>query len=404
MKTIHESPSEPAAEAIPPVKQYNYAIGYLRAFIVALVVAHHTALGYLPVVPPANRHSLLTQPRIWLIVPVLDAHHWILSTILVGINDNFFMSLMFFLSGLFFWNGLVRKGAATFLRDRWLRLGIPFLVAAFLFSPISFYPSYLQTTSHTGVAGFWQQWRALGQWPAGPAWFVWVLLVFDCLAVLLFTLRPAWAPGIGRLTERVAARPWLAALFLAFVSAVVYVPMAFFFTAGAWSALGPFAFQTSRIVHYFVYFLFGIGIGAVGVDRGLLAARDKLATHWLSACVVAIVILVLLSVGGIFAAKYAASPLWAFGFVFSCAATCFACLAIFLRFMQARRPLWDSLAANSYGIYLVHYMFVSWLQYALLPVSVPGFAKFLLAGTGALLLSWLTSATLRRIPAVARIV
>jgi hypothetical protein len=33
------------------------------------------------------------------------------ATILVAFNDVFFMSLMFFLSGLFFWPSLARKGS-----------------------------------------------------------------------------------------------------------------------------------------------------------------------------------------------------------------------------------------------------------------------------------------------------
>jgi len=92
------------------------------------------------------------------------------------------------------------------------------------------------------------------------------------------------------------------------------------------------------------------------------------------------------------------------GFVVSCAATSFAFLAIFLRFAQSRSTVWDSLAANSYGIYLIHYAVVSWLQYAMLPASIPGAVKFFIVFPGALFLSWATSATLRRIPAVARII
>lgn len=57
-----------------------------------------------------------------------------------------------------------------------------------------------------------------------------------------------------------------------------------------------------------------------------------------------------------------------------------------------------------YAIYLLHYMFVSWLQYTLLPASLPGYAKFTIVFCGALSLSWLASAALRRIPAIARVV
>jgi glucan biosynthesis protein C len=97
------------------------------------VIAHHTALAYLAI-PTARYATLLTPPRLWLIFPVMDTHHWALAGLLVAFNDTFFMSLMFLLSGLFFYSGLTRKGTASFLRNRFLRLGIPFVIAAGLFS------------------------------------------------------------------------------------------------------------------------------------------------------------------------------------------------------------------------------------------------------------------------------
>jgi surface polysaccharide O-acyltransferase-like enzyme len=92
------------------------------------------------------------------------------------------------------------------------------------------------------------------------------------------------------------------------------------------------------------------------------------------------------------------------GFVLSCAASSFAFLALFVRFAKSRSKIWDSLTANAYGIYLVHYAFVSWLQYSLLKTALPGIAKGSLVILGALALSWGTVAALRRILAVARVI
>ena len=115
--------------------------------------------------PPA---SLIANPRWWQAFPVVDSQRWGPAYLLVDFNERFFMSLMFFLSGLFVWHGLTRKGIAMYLRDRLLRLGVPFLVAAAFFAPIAFYPAFLQIQGHAGVIGFRDQWLSLGQWPAGP--------------------------------------------------------------------------------------------------------------------------------------------------------------------------------------------------------------------------------------------
>jgi peptidoglycan/LPS O-acetylase OafA/YrhL len=387
---------------------YNRPIGYLRASIVALVVAHHAALAYLPLAltPPA---SLVVQPRLWAAFPIVDSHKWIGFSLFTGFNDVFFMSLMFFLSGLFVWRGLVRKGSATFLRDRLLRLGLPFVVAAVVFAPIAYYPAYLQTSGHAAFGEFWRQWRSMGQWPAGPVWFVWVLLAFDCVAALLFRIAPRWGETLGARTSGALRRPAVFFAALVAISAIAYIPMALQFSPISWTAFGPFTFQTSRVLHYLVYFLWAVGVGAWGLDRGLLAPEGRLACRWLLWTVAA---LVLFGVATVTALIGMASPTQSTrlsiamdaGFVLSCAASCFAFLAAFLRFVRSPSRLLDSLSANSYGIYLVHYAFVSWLQYALLAAPLPAVAKAAIVFSGALALSWGVTELARRVPRVARVV
>ena len=394
--------------AAAPDWQYNVSIGYLRAFITVLVVAHHAALAYHPFAPPSPA-SLVAQPRWWQAFPVVDSARWTGWALLVGFNDVFFMSLMFFLSGLFVWKSLQRKGAGAFLRDRGLRLGVPFVAAAAVIAPLAYYPTYLTSASHAGIAGFWQQWRALGNWPAGPAWFIWVLLAFDCLAAGLFFMLPKLGEVLGRITAGAARRPALFFGLLLAVSALAYIPMELKFNAMAWASWGPFVFQTSRIVHYFAYFMLGAGVGAAGVGKGLLAADGKLARRWILWAIAALVAFVAESAIAIATFSPHASPrLWELaadcGFVLSCAASSFMFLALFLRFAKHGNKLWDSLTANAYGIYLVHYAFVSWLQYSLLKSALPAIAKGSLVILGALALSWAATAALRRIPAVARVI
>src|SRR5262245_33598115 len=70
------------------------AIGYLRAFVTLLVVAHHAVLAYHPQLPPAAA-SLLTPPQLWLAFPIIDTQRWPGVDVFTGWNDTFFMSLMF---------------------------------------------------------------------------------------------------------------------------------------------------------------------------------------------------------------------------------------------------------------------------------------------------------------------
>jgi peptidoglycan/LPS O-acetylase OafA/YrhL len=408
--TTHETALSSKFEplATPSGRKYNLSIGYLRAFVTLLVLAHHSVLAYHPFAPP-HPASLTAQPRWWLAFPVVDSQRWTGFGLLVGFNDIFFMSLMFFLSGLFVWNSLQRKRSGAFLRGRALRLGLPFLAAAAFVAPAAYYPAFLQTGARSGFAGFWKQWLSLGNWPAGPAWFVWVLLAFDCIAVLLFLAMPKWGDAIGRLASMGSRRPVAFFALLVAASAVVYIPMALIFSPLQWTAIGPFTFQTSRIFHYLVYFLIAVGIGAYGIDRGLLAPDGKLARRWPAWTFAALFFFGLAAAVMIAAAtSHAGSAAWAtagdFLFTLSCAASSFACLALFIRFARTRVALFDSLRDNAYGMYLVHYAFASWLQYALLGASLPGVAKGSIVFLGTVMLSWGATAMLRRVPAIGRVI
>ena len=60
----------------------------------------------------------------------------------------------------------------------------------------------------------------------------------------------------------------------------------------------------------------------------------------------------------------------------------------------------DSLSRNAYGIYLLHYPFVIWLQYVLLGLAILAVAKGTIVFIGALALSWTMAIALRHLPLV----
>jgi len=171
--------------------------------------------------------------------------------------------------------------------------------------------------------------------------------------------------------------------------------------------------QSSRALHYLVYFLAGVAIGDCGIDHGLLAPDGRLVRRWfrwtrsaLGLFAVYVAILVGLAPDR---SAYGLPPLarqliFGLGFVLCCGAISFAMLAVFRRFATARTSVLDSLSRNAYGIYLVHYGFVMWLQYALLPAAIPAVAKAAVVLSVALAASWTATAALRRIPAVARVI
>lgn len=366
-----------------------FQLSYLRALVTLLVVAHHSALAYVTFKLPGDRFATA--------IPVTDARKWSGFDLFVGWNDVFFMALMFFISGLFVWPSLRRYGAGSYLRRRFLRLGVPFLVAAALLAPLTYYPAYLQFGGKPDLGMYARAWFALGVWPAGPAWFLWVLLVFDCVAALCFTTLPHAFEKLARGVRTVAKRPVLLFLMLATLSCAAYVPMALHFGGESWWAWGPFFAQSGRPLHYFVYFAMGMCLGACGAEIPIFERAGRLARRWWLwglMMVVAFVVLAAMAVSGKIIAYVSLFPA-------SCAATSLFLISVVIRF--ARPSRWaDSLSANAYGIYLLHYLFVIWIQYAALdwtaPAPVKGAAVFLAAAG----LSWLAAGLMRQNKMIAR--
>jgi surface polysaccharide O-acyltransferase-like enzyme len=76
----------------------------------------------------------------------------------------------------------------------------------------------------------------------------------------------------------------------------------------------------------------------------------------------------------------------------------FAVIALFLKFAATPSPVLGRISVNAYPIYLVHYLFVIWLQYLLLGADWFALVKAALVFGGTLLMSWAVAALLSSIP------
>lgn len=383
------------------------ALNNLRACAIVSLLAFHSFLAYLDYLP-ATPFAFDRAPYRWAAFPMVDSQRFLGFDIFCGFQDVYLMSLMFFLSGVFVWPSILRKGEAAFLQSRFLRLCVPAALVVLLLMPLAHYATYRVGAIDPGVAAYVGHWLALPFWPSGPPWFLWQLFVFNLSAAALCGLRPRWCRRLARLSSTASADPRRYFWRLVALSALAYVPFALAFGPLRWFEYGIFAFQLSRPLHYAVYFFAGFGIGVYGLERGLLAADGALAQRWAawlaSACLAFVLWMGLTALSlqptAIIATRIAAH----LAFALSCASSCFAFFALFLRFAVRRSALLDTAAENAYGLYLVHYVFVVWLQYALLGTAMPALAKGLIVFAGVFALSWATISALRRAPIAWRLI
>jgi peptidoglycan/LPS O-acetylase OafA/YrhL len=376
------------------------ALDRARTFIILLVLIHHSVVNY--------THF-----------GTGDKMRWLGFDLVVLFNDSFFMACMFLISGLFVHGSLTRRGAANFLGNRAWRLGVPFLISIFVLMPVAYYPTFLRyhlpgTTDFNFFHFLWHT-LTVGPWPSGPAWFLWVLLALDFIAATVWWVAPRVVAAMGWAIFALRSRPVTAFVGFLIVSVAVYLPMHLIFGDTSWLEPGgyPLPIQTSRILLYAGYFLTGVGIGAVSLKAGILAENGEVVKRWPAWLAISLLfygaILLLVYAHHNWVAEFNAPPLsWRTGYglafaLFSAAMT-FTVLAIWLRSAGSRLSLLDAMRPSAYGIFLVHYIFIIWLQYAVYDYSWPAAVKAAVVFAGTLSLSWGLTVMLRRIPAVARMI
>ncbi len=393
MTTISQSAVSADVRAAPKAKSRNAAIDRARTFLTLVVLLHHSVIPY--------TYFGHTDPK-----------SWIGFDCIVLATDSFFMAMFFFLSGLFVWPGLSRKGAADYLSDRLLRLGLPFVICAFTLIPIAYYAIALRQTPDVSFTAFWWKTVTVGPWPSGPIWFLWVLFAFDLVASLLHRLSPNLLDPINRLSLRAHERPGIFVAVMLAVTAVLYVPGRVHYGAGSWFEFGPFSVQHGRVLLYATYFFFGAGIGAANLDRGILSADGRLAKSSVGWIMVALVPYCLMWVLIYTKREILGNPVrlpdWyeaTYGLFFAAFSVTimFVILAYFLRFKQSGWSILDPMQPDAFGMFLVHYPIMLWLQYWMFDFDIPAIAKALIAFVLTVVLSWAATAALRKIPGATRV-
>jgi len=386
----------------------SIALVNLRAFVILIVLAFHSVLAYLASLPPAA-YPFDSPPYLWQAFPIVDSQRWFGFDLFCAWQDVGLMTLMFFLSGLFVPSSLARKGSGRFLSDRLLRIGLPYVLAVILLTPLAYYPSYRVTSADPGLEAYLQHLLALPFWPCGPQWFLGELLAFNILVVTAHRLVPGWDRRLVRIATDVAGNPVRFFSVLVASSALAYIPLVFASSPFGWVDIGPIAFQPSRPLHYLVYFFAGMAVGSRGLDRGLLDCDGPLAHGWRAWLAAAFAgFLAWAAATSVTMTDWDSAPVIAklaagAGFAFACAAGCLCALSICLRFAQRRQPAFENLSANAYRMYLVHYVFVVWLQYALLGIGLFAIAKAAIVFGLTVTMSWTVAAAAGRALPVMRL-
>lgn len=366
----------------------NLWVDYLRSAITVLVVAHHSALAYTSF-SVFNKDAYILSTH-----AVVDNKRWPALDYFVSFNDTFFMSLMFLIGGLFFFPAIGKKRIGLFIKDKIFRLLIPFLLLGTLLMLLAYFPSFYLAKNSTDLGVYIKDFFTTEAWPVGPPWFLWLLFVFNVIAALVYRLFPAKYGLFWAEVFNVKIKAFKLFLILFLIGLLAYLPMAGYFGPYSWTGFYPFDFQLSRLLLYFAYFGIGAAVGRMSLSEGVFAKKSSAVKQYPLWCSLAIIAFISML---FFNSEIVKQQLGNSFFVLCCTLMCLAFISAFSKLLVKNIPWWDSLSKHAYLIYLVHFVFVTWIQFGLLNFDLPVPIKFLAVFLLSLVLSWITAYLLRKI-------
>ncbi len=332
---------------------------------------------------------------------------FIVLTFFNVVCQSFFMGLLFLLSAYLAVGSYDRKGPRLFLRDRFLRLGIPLLIFEFVIHPFQLYPLIQAGAIHIEgsfgdlLARYYRSFH-IG---SGPLWFVEILLIF---ALVYTAIRVAF-PRRPKLGADLLPPPGMGAtLLFALALGVLSFVVRFWFPFG-W-AFGPLNLQLC----FFVQYIAMLVVGVVAYRNDWLVrvpkATGRLALG-LAVFLIAVVFPAMFILGG--AAKgnevvFFGGWHWqAFAYAtweqFTCVAMIIALTVLFRERFNRQGRLAREASASSYATYVIHTPVIILFALAVRHVTIYPLLKFVVVSLVLVPLCFLLAAGTRRLPGARRI-
>jgi glucan biosynthesis protein C len=372
-------------------------IDNLRVLLICMVVVQHLAVTY-----GAAGSWYYHDPATNMLTAII-------LTTLTGIGAASGMGFFFLIAGYFTPVSYDRKGASSFLRDRLVRLGIPWLLYELLLDPLVV---YLAGGLHGSYWSFYGNYLLhVGSIANGPVWFIELLLLFTLLYV-------AWR-GLTRHRPQAAGRPGKLPGYRA-ISGYIFALGLVSFVVRIWWPAGwvfqPFNLLVGYLPQYTSLYILGL----IAARRNwFFELTPRMGRDWslialIASLIFGALVTPLMTVGtGAAGTSQTDLPMaggfhWlAFSYAlwesFMVVGVCIGLLVLFRTRWNRQGRLAKGLAANVYTVYLIHPLVLVSFAYAFHAVALYPLLKFAIAVLIALPLCFLVSSFIRKIPLANRL-
>lgn len=303
------------------MKTRFYFMDVIRVFLTIAVFFHHSAIGF---GASGGWYYISKETTSGLTQALLS--------MIMGVEQAYFMSLFFFISAFLMPGSFDKKGAKAFVMDRVKRLLIPLLIFIFILNPLLIYWIYGE---HAGF-GF------------GPMWFVFTLLVFEFCYVAYRSLS----------TKRIN------------IDCRKVNPMGtivFMLVAGAAAFLIRLLCPTGQTilwlqVGYFPLYIMMYALGIVARKNGWLdniSVKDTLPWFMVAIIIGIPALMVAFTISMENTDAFSGGWSWqaafyAFWEPIMCVGICYFLLAFTKKHLNKNTPLIHTLSADSYSFYIIH--------------------------------------------------
>ena len=351
------------------VKKRIVYVDFIKVFLTCMVVAHHAGQAY------GN------TGEVWLVSdnPKLDYLRPFFF-----LNAAYMMGFYFFISGYFTFFSFKNKPVKKYLKDRFLRLGIPLLFFIFcVFGPLHYFLNQSEIDFLSFVADLHFNKPPLS---VGHLWFVAALLAYSLIYLVLVKFIKV------KIQFSKTFKPWYPLLFLLFLIPVnVWVrqvyPIDYWVT---W--LIPI--EVAHLPQYLSLFLLGALFNKTKWLEGIMPIT-AFSYFFLG--------LIMFIFKGFIYQQF--PNLWSESIVesFLCVGICLGILSFFKMTFLHMNDFMKFLSDNSYDIYLFHLLIVIALQMLLLQLNIDINLKFAMVTILGIFLSGLLTFGLRKFPIVKKI-
>lgn len=383
-----------AVDVQPKAASRIVYIDNIRIFLTILVVLHHLMVIY-----AGSGGWIYKEGRQDEITSALGS--WFTS-----VNHAYFMGLFLLVSAYLVPGSYDRKGAAQFLKDRLIRLGIPLFVYSWILRPLWLYAGLTGFGDLTASLPAWyfqQYFRDYGLIGGGPLWFIEALLLLSAVYALwrLLTASRPEAPA----HESEFPKNGAIALFALFLGAASFLVRIWFPSDAVFR---PLNFQLADFAQYIALFIAGLA----AYRRGWLTRLPESAGRvWLAAGILLILLYPPFAIfGGAITDDTPFKGGWhwqallaALWQSYLCLAMCISVLYIFSRRVNRQGALGQYLSRNAYTVYLIHEPVITFIALAAAGWTLYPLLKFGAVALVAVPVCYGLSSLIRKLPYTERI-